>query len=131
MSASELAIFDSMSRRQQVVYLSNAQHATWRAEALYPTSLNDGNGDAFRHTLFNAFNAKDLGAALAKMLGDAHENRPNLDTNQQLARAMDLHNNEIGRSVSGAANLEGAVINLLNSGALRIIENGRLVPSRP
>jgi hypothetical protein len=133
MSASELVIFDGMTRTQQVAFLINAQMATARAEAEYPgPGLHNGNGDAFRHALFSALNTVDLGAVLAKSLGDAHENRPNLTPLEELEVRMDLHNNEQGRNIIGTTNFpEGGVINLLNGGSLRIIENGTLVPSRP
>jgi hypothetical protein len=56
--------------------------------------------DAFRHTAWNALNAKDLGAAEAKRFGDAHEAK---EDQPDVERNMDLNNNEIGRSI-GAAN---------------------------
>ncbi len=96
MSQAELAIYNSMTRVQQISYLLNAQRAVNIAEARYPTSLHNGNGDAFRHAFFSELNAATLGVALAKQLGDAHEQQ----SSSALETQMDLFNNEQGRQVS-------------------------------
>lgn len=63
----------------------------------------NGNGhndcaDAFRHAFFNAINTKSVGAAVAKLFGDAHE----CDTSagEIKEKEMDLFNNSIGRAVA-------------------------------
>lgn len=66
-------------------------------------SLYQGNGDAFRHSFWNAVLAKDLGAikgrdfgvARAKVWTDAHE-----QYSSGIDKEMDLYNNEIGRTVA-------------------------------
>jgi hypothetical protein len=64
--------------------------------SLFPQTKDAGHNDsedAFRHA---AWNARDLGAAEAKRFGDAHE----ANTVQPYGeRVMDLHNNEVGRSL--------------------------------
>jgi hypothetical protein len=94
MSQQELAIFDNLPRLQQLQYLFNAKYALDKAQELYPTSVLNGNGDAFRHALFSGLNAKILGVHLAKLLGDAHETIPN---SNPLENQMDLFNNQVGR----------------------------------
>lgn len=94
MSTQELQIFDNMSRTNQLQYLYNAKYASDKAQELYPNSVHNGNGDAFRHALFSGLNSKVLGVALAKQLGDAHELIPN---NPLLENQMDLFNNQVGR----------------------------------
>jgi hypothetical protein len=96
MYAEELQIFDSMSRGYQLKYLWNAKNASERAQSLYPGTVHNGKGDAYRHAYFSALNSKSLGLDLAKRLGDAHENNPN---QPNLERAMDLKNNHIGRDL--------------------------------
>ena len=124
MSQAELAIYDSMTRAQQISYLLNAQRAVNIAQSRYPNSIHNGNGDAFRHAFFSELNAATLGVALAKQLGDAHEQQ----SSSQLETQMDLFNNEQGRQVSSIYQ-EQAIVDLVNSGRLRIIVNGALVPS--
>ncbi len=96
MSDEEINIFESMTREQQLKYLWNAYNAKTLAQKLFPNSLFNGKGDAFRHAYFSALNSESLGVELAKRLGDAHENipAPNL-----LEREMDLRNNQIGRDL--------------------------------
>jgi hypothetical protein len=96
MSDEEISIFESMTREQQLKYLWNAYNAKTLAKKLFPNSLFNGKGDAFRHAYFSALNSESLGVELAKRLGDAHENipAPNL-----LEREMDLRNNQIGRDL--------------------------------
>lgn len=71
--------------------------------------LSDGEGDAFRHTLWNYRMSQDIGRSEAKKFGDAHE-RGNAYLqysrgqeygagNSPGSRNMDLHNNHIGRNL--------------------------------
>ncbi len=127
MSTQELQIFDNMSRTNQLQYLYNAKYALDKAQQLYPNSVHNGNGDAFRHALFSALNAKVLGVSLAKQLGDAHELIPN---NPILENQMDLFNNQAGRDQfvylqsqgqAGHFFKEGLVISLMQK-----VQNGEL-----
>jgi hypothetical protein len=52
--------------------------------------------DAFRHAIWNALNARDLGDKKAKKFGDAHEA---MTDQPDAEREMDLHNNEMGRKI--------------------------------
>jgi hypothetical protein len=69
-------------------------------------------------------NTATLGIALARQLGDAHEEQ----LGDALEKQMDLFNNEQGRKVSSIYQ-EQAIVDLLNSGRLRVIVNDILVPS--
>ena len=98
MSELEKDIFDNeMNFVQKVYYLKNAQLAKIAAEAQFPTSLYNGKGDAYRHALFVAMNAKDLGPDLAKRMADAHELR--IVQGEFLSPEMDKRNNLIGISI--------------------------------
>jgi len=141
MSQQELAIFDAMTQAQQIKYLANGHYAQGLAEAGFErNTLHNGKGDAFRHALFSALNARDLGLDLAKKLGDAHELHP-IET--PLGREMDLYNNQIGRDIfsllnsrgllTGHYSTEGIAIVLMRAverGYLREILNGVLVPTK-
>lgn len=96
MSNEEKIIFNEMSRLDQLKYLYNAKTASSLAESLFPNSLHNGQGDAFRHALFNALNAKVLGISLSTTLADAHELAQGQDP---LEKQMDLFNNQVGRNI--------------------------------
>lgn len=97
MSELEKDIFDNqMNFVQRVLYLKNAQLAYKASQAQFPNSMLNGKGDAYRHSLFIALNAKDLGHDLAQRLADAHELNPNQGA---LSKEMDLRNNSIGLSI--------------------------------
>ena len=100
MSSSELAIFNSISRTKQLGYLFNGQKAIWKAEELFPNSLYNGPGDAFRHAYFNGLNVILLGVTLAESLATAHEDKPAPlgYTNYFKEKQMDLFNNEDRRN---------------------------------
>lgn len=114
--------------------LNYAYNAETRAKSRYISqSLYQGNGDAFRHSLWNALMAKDLGASYAKQWGDAHEyGQSGIDPE------MDLYNNAKGRtivtSVSGGMDspywqprLETELIKNIDNGKLKRIVNNRLI----
>ena len=130
MSASEIIIYNSISRHKQISYLINAQAAIWKAEALFPNSLRNGKGDAFRHAFFNAVNSITLGLNLAERLATAHENKP-IDPNYRnhyKENQMDLFNNQIGRDrrnwlTDGYWSLEESILNALTNGKLRYLSN--------
>lgn len=76
---------------------SNANVALEEARKRFAAvSLHNGSGDAFRHTLWSAMNARDQGKEIAKMFGDAHEE---FDKNPSAEKSMDLHNNAIGYDI--------------------------------
>ncbi|MEE4022961.1 hypothetical protein V1Y59_07730 [Gordonia sp. PKS22-38] len=62
-------------------------------------SLSDGHGDAFRHAYWNALLTKEFGAEWTEQYTTAHEG---LGGNPANREAMDLYNNELGRSVAEA-----------------------------
>ena len=69
---------------------------------------SDGKQDAFRHTLWNAMNARDIGADDAEPFATLHEsgsdaNNPKHTDYDPVAVKMDLFNNAVGRRI-GAAN---------------------------
>ncbi len=62
-----------------------------------------GNGDAFRHTFWNALMSRFLGDDVAKLWGDAHEY--GLSGNIGKDKRADLYNNRIGRALGSNKNI--------------------------
>ena len=87
------------------------------------SGLEDGNADAFRHSLFNALNTQTVGEKVTKELGDAHEeDRPSQDAK---AKKMDLHNNGVGKEVS-EDNPDASIMDIASK-LLDKMENGELI----
>lgn len=87
---------------------------------------NDGHRDAFRHAYWNALMTQQFGENWTRAFATAHEGGPGNPANRE---AMDLYNNEVGRSI-GAANrnatpdqLANLVEQALNQGKLTVINN--------
>lgn len=79
-------LFDAMSRADQA------------AESRFgKKGQDDGHGDAFRHAYWNALMTREFGADWTKQYATAHEG---LGGNPANREAMDLFNNEVGRSVA-------------------------------
>ena len=128
MSSSELQLYENMSRLNQMIYLANAQNATWRAETLFPTSLYNGIRDAFRHAFGNAKCTIDMGTSLTESLTSAHEERADSYTYSYKEKEMDLFNNGIGRAWAdfesyGFNSLEECILYAINSGVLKYLNN--------
>ncbi len=86
---------------------------------------NDGHRDAFRHAYWNALMTQQYGERWTNAFATAHEGVPGNAANRE---AMDLYNNEVGRSI-GAANrnaspeqLANLVEQSLNQGKLVVID---------
>ncbi|WP_280355318.1 DUF6973 domain-containing protein [Nocardia otitidiscaviarum] len=67
------------------------------AEELYPESTADGQGDAFRHTYWNALMTERFGEDFASNYATAHEFSGGQPSHRE---AMDLHNNNLGREIA-------------------------------
>lgn len=88
------------------------------------TSLHNGNGDAFRHALWNSLMKARVGAAWAQRWADAHENGT---TDQPvIEKEMDLFNNEVGRTLTAETAVVQAAV---RGGKCRILLGRSLVPS--
>lgn len=71
---------------------------------------NDGHRDAFRHAYWNALMTQQFGENWTRAFATAHEGGPGNPANRE---AMDLYNNEVGRSI-GAANRNATPEQLAN-----------------
>ena len=85
---------------------------------------NDGHRDAFRHAYWNALLAHDYGNDWARSFATAHEGLPG---NPATREAMDLYNNEVGRSIGAShpnasrEELANLVADALNQGKLVVV----------
>lgn len=98
LGTTEKQVFNSNPAKGAFV-LVNAQAAidmTSQHWTLNQYGYHNDNADAFRHTLWNAYNAHDCGTTYAKQFADAHEKDfPNVP----LESEMDLFNNSLGRTI--------------------------------
>ena len=106
------------------LYLGNAVDAYAFTIAYFPNngpSMTDNdNSNAFKHAMWSATNTMVLGRPLAKQLGDAHEAEPN----QHWPKQMDLHNNDVGRSIGNAINSSNT---LVDRQCYKACKDGRLM----
>lgn len=87
------------NRSKALLCLANGKLALKYSQEMYESSvLHNGNGDAFRHTLWNYGMAIDVGQGFAKKWADAHEN--GAKGQPKLEKQMDLYNNKIGRELA-------------------------------
>jgi hypothetical protein len=81
------------------------------AQALFPAaSLEDGQGDAFRHCAWNGAITQRVGSERAERVTTRHEvldPRRQNDMRGYLTMGMDLANNASGRAIGARANAEG------------------------
>ena len=129
MSISERAIFEDMLPNRKLWYACAAKKASVKAIELYPNSLLNGKGDAFRHALWNGLTSLLIGSQLAEQLTTAHENKPPQPPNfpfEDKENEMDLFNNEIGRQTASYSSLFTITDNILiklNGGFLRYLNS--------
>ena len=111
----------------------NAQTARDASKAAKLPDAGDGQWDAFRHTYWNALNARDLGEQTSAFFPTLHEtgsdaNNPNSPQYDPVAVEMDLFNNAVGRKIGAAnpnatdAELAAKVMEALNAGELKVIK---------
>ncbi|UAK33389.1 wnt family protein [Nocardia asteroides] len=105
------------------------QDAKDTAEQVFPASVDDGKGDAFRHAYWNALMTQKYGEDWTKEFATAHEKSGG---NTPQREAMDLYNNELGRKVALAhpdaspEEMKELIRNEINNGNAIVIENKEL-----
>ena len=121
----EKQVFNSSPAKGALV-LSNAQAAidmTSQHWIFNDYEYHNDNADAFRHTLWNAYNAHDCGVSYAKQFADAHEKD---NPNDALENQMDLFNNALGRTI-GSRSYSGnssQVSYAIRQAVLKAVKNG-------
>jgi hypothetical protein len=138
-NAYEVLLF-SIFPAAALAHIENTMEAMSRAEELCLngtlcngdfSGLEDGKADAFRHSYWNALGTAVFSDSIMKLFADAHE-----WGQDSLSVEMDLFNNEIGRNIGlnfsfSDSNelIEFFVLEALNNGELRYIDNGALIPT--
>lgn len=90
----ELALYNS-NKSKAILCIANGVFANNYSKSNYIDNvLLNGNGDAFRHALWNFGMTIDVGKTFTKTWSDAHEYGNTTQPNIQ--RTMDLYNNKIG-----------------------------------
>lgn len=128
MSDSEKVIFDNLLPNRKLWYMCAAKKALDKANELFPNSVHNGTGDAFRHALWNGISSLLIGNNLAEQLTTAHESKPappNDPFNYKEVE-MDLYNNNKGRQIAMISNISNITANVLkdlSNGYLRYLNN--------
>jgi len=104
LTASEAALLRELQDKYGVLGLKKFQEihdeAFEVADQRFATpDQNDDHNDAFRHAYWNARLTQEFGEDWTKRFTYAHESIPG---NQAAREAMDLYNNEVGRSIAVA-----------------------------
>ncbi|MGF0319866.1 DUF6973 domain-containing protein [Nocardia fluminea] len=106
-------------------YVKITEAASDRAKELYPDSELEGQGDAFRHTYWNALMTQRFGEEWTTEFTTAHEKS---GSNIAQREAMDLFNNSRGREI-GLANPDASPEELrqiiqseISNGTLVVVE---------
>lgn len=92
--------------KEALAIQGNSTEASSSTAEIYGANGNGDTSDAYRHGYWNALNARDVGEVIAEAFATAHEDVSNEELNSihngfhgWEHRSMDLHNNEVGRSV--------------------------------
>lgn len=145
MTSTEASLLDDLGSREGLVGLREFQNITSNdpnspglafrtADAYFPqfdatgnfvVGGEDGHNDAFRHTYWNALMTRHFGEDFAAAFGTAHEGVPGNPADKE---AMDLYNNELGRSIAVAnpdasdEELADLVFQAINDGEAVVID---------
>ncbi|MGV0718589.1 EspA/EspE family type VII secretion system effector [Mycolicibacterium sp. XJ662] len=127
LTESEARMLDNLSLKEKWDFYQIKEKAEAEAEARYPEGGNIGNHrDAFRHAYWNALMTERFGEEWAREYATAHERKP---ANTAADEAMDLYNNEIGRSIATAN--PGASPEQLSDMVHEAVQDGDTVVIRP
>ena len=103
---------------------SAAMAADQMRDKRYPGLQTQSNeADAYRHATWSYLMGRTIGNERAKSMGDAHEidglkSWPGMNPNSSGERAMDLHNNLVGRNLPGGG--ETQIQNAIRKGYVRM-----------
>jgi hypothetical protein len=104
----EKALFEQNALIAFKVFLCGRSAVDEAARRYKAASLHNGNGDAFRHSFWNALMVDSVGVTWAEKWATAHET--GASGQPQNEKTMDLHNNSVGRTLAADANaVQGAI----------------------
>jgi hypothetical protein len=129
-AAKEAALLGSLGINGLMELNDATEFARETAKDRVGTGLEDGHGNAFRHTLWNAGMTQELGVEFTQVFTNAQEGVPG---NQADKEALDLYNNDVGRRNAldnpdaSSEELADLVMEVLNEGRLIVMDgNGDL-----
>jgi hypothetical protein len=99
------------------------------ARRQFPEGAANGHQDAFRHSYWNILLSKEFGIDWAKKFTTAHEGSSDPKPLDDVAEAMDLYNNEVGRKIysdnfgKSDAELSELLKQDINNGKLLVIHS--------
>jgi hypothetical protein len=105
-----------------------SQNALTEAASLYPGTVHNGTGDAFRHAYWNAMLSARFGQSWTKCFTTAHEGGVDGDELLRLEETMDLYNNQVGRQIAFAhpnateAELQAYIQDAISRGSLLVVD---------
>ncbi len=126
MSTNERAIFTSLLPNRKLWYMCSAKKAFDNANELFPSSVHNGIGDAYRHALWNGYSSLLLGRDLTEQLTTAHEEKSSTYSFNYKENEMDMYNNNKGRLISitsPLSEISNAILLDLQRGYLRYLNN--------
>lgn len=136
LNSQEKKLFNS-NKAKGLLCLANGKFAIKYTRELYKNEkkvMHNGNGDAFRHTLWNYGMAIDVGQSFAKKWSDAHEN--GAKGQPKIEKQMDVFNNKVGLNLAKEnphtilhSTFKSKTRAKVRAGKCRIIKNGKLVKS--
>jgi hypothetical protein len=115
----------AVSEREYPTPTSFPAHAPTERRARNAWVQNNGHRDAFRHCYWNAILTKEFGETWTQQFATAHEALPG---NEAAREAMDLYNNEVGRTIATAnpgadrAELARLVREAVDHGRLTVVD---------
>lgn len=127
----EKELFNSDPARGAMVLL-NAAQANEKEKAYYGSNTKGTNGDAFRHSFWNALNARSCGTAYAEAFATAHETGSADYNPYSIDTKMDLYNNKVGRDLMigkdySYAPSPSAVIYMISQDDLKAVKQGKML----
>lgn len=144
-TAGELQAIQELGFWDQVWYVETSVDASLKGSVVFPgegrVGDQDNHRDAFRHAFWNALLSSRLGEEFADKVTTRHEQLPEPDKPEDVAKArvreaMDLHNNEVGRTIAREnpsatyEKLHNLVQDAVREGRMVVMDdNDRLVPS--
>lgn len=136
LTSKEKALIDKYPKEALIVFIQK-MHAEISSTRQFPIQKSDDEGDAFRHYIWAGLLTKELGADLAQMFLDAHEEN-SLQSNEE--KSMDLANNRGGILAAqklqksnklDLENLEKQALEDLKEKKLIVINPGLPIPRGP
>lgn len=136
LTSKEKALIDKYPKEALIVFIQK-MHAEVSSTRQFPTQKIDDEGDAFRHYIWAGLLTKELGAELAQVFLDAHEEN-SLQSNEE--KSMDFANNRGGILAAqklqkanklDLENLEKQALEDLKEKKLIVINPGLPIPRGP